>query len=341
MDCFYAAIEMRNNPSLANQPVAVGGDSDGRGVICTCNYIARKFNVHAALASRIAKQRCPKLIILKPDINKYREVSQTIRKIFYEYSDLVEPISLDEAYIDVTDSKQHQSSATWIAKAIREKIYSSEKLTASAGIAPNKFLAKIASDWHKPNGQFTITTQEIADFIKKLPVTKIFGVGKVTGKKLQNSGINTCADLQKISLSNLQQQFGVWGSRLYELARGIDHREVQSKRTAKSCSVEHTFPKDLPNFSACLQILPKLEQNLLQRLNNETLPPIKKIFVKIKFHDFSHTSVETVANQIDLDCITQLCQQAFQRGGKPVRLLGIGVRFATHSKPGQFCFDNF
>lgn len=217
MDCFYAAVEIRDNPSLIDKPVAVGGLESERGVLCTCNYIARKFKVRSAMSTAYAKRLCPDLIVLPVNMDKYKEISRIIRAIFLEFTTLVEPLSLDEAYLDVTHSDCYQGSATWMANAIRQKIWDTVSLTASAGVSFNKLLAKIASGWNKPNGLFVIHPREVDDFIKKLSVAELYGVGKVTAKKLNHLGIKTCADLQKLSLIKLQDTFGEkWGDSLYE-----------------------------------------------------------------------------------------------------------------------------
>jgi len=208
MDCFYAAVEIRDNPALADKPVAVGGLAEERGVLCTCNYIARKYKVRSAMATAYAKRLCPNLIVLPVNMNKYREVANVIHGIFREFTDLVEPLSLDEAYLDVSDSPFFQGSATLIAKAIREKIWDTVNLTASAGVAPNKFLAKIASGWNKPNGLFVVRPQDVDGFVQQLAVDELFGVGKVTAKKLHDLGLKTCLDLQKKSLPELIDHLG-------------------------------------------------------------------------------------------------------------------------------------
>ncbi len=238
MDCFYAAIEMRDFPEIASMPVAVGGSPNQRGVISTCNYVARKFGVHSAMATANALRICPSLVIQPTRMDVYREESHHIRAIFAEYTHKIEPLSLDEAYLDVTGSHQHQGSASWIAEAIRERIYQTRNLTASAGIAPNKSLAKIASDWHKPNGQMVIPPERVEAFMQELPVRKLFGVGPVMEMRLKMLGIQTCGELQARSKVELIKHFGSMGTRLYELSRGIDAREVISERVRKSISVE-------------------------------------------------------------------------------------------------------
>jgi DNA polymerase-4 len=327
-DCFYAAVEMRDDPSLRSRPIAVGGSSDQRGVISTCNYEARHFGVRSAMSSIMAKKLCPDLLILPHRMEAYKEASLGMRHIFYDYTDLVEPLSLDEAYLDVSDSKHCAGSATRIAEQIRQRIYDELRLTISAGVAPNKFLAKIASDWNKPNGLFVIVPNAVDGFVLQLPVTKIFGVGKATAARLAEINVKTCADLRRFSIFELKQRFGQLGMRLYELCRGIDDREVMASRRRKSLSVENTFPQDLPNLTSCLNRLPELLQQLisrLRRLDDDYL--VVKIFVKIKFSDFSQTTIECSGSQLVLSDFQQLCRDAYARKESPVRLLGVGVRF--------------
>ena len=327
-DCFFAAIEMRDDPSLVNRPIAVGGSSDKRGVISTCNYDARRFGVRSAMPSSHAKRLCPDLIILPHRMEAYREASLQMRSIFYEYTELVEPLSLDEAFLDVSDSEFHQGSATLIAQEIRARIHQEIGITVSAGIAPNKFLAKIASDWHKPNGQFVITPAKVPEFVAQLPVKKIYGVGKAMANKLAELNIFTCSDLQKFSVFELTQRFGQMGTRLYHLSRGIDERQVTVDRRRKSLSVENTFTQDLPSLPHCLRELPALSQQLAIRLRRvDDDYKIVKLFVKIKFSDFSTTTIERSASAVSPATLQDLCAEAYERKHLPVRLLGVGVRF--------------
>ncbi|MDB6063468.1 MAG: polymerase [Verrucomicrobiaceae bacterium] len=331
-DCFYAAIEMRDDPSLVGLPVAVGGPANRRGVIATCNYEARKFGVHSAMATGHAMKRCPDLIVLPPSFEKYRLASAQILAIYRDYTDLVEPLSLDEAFLDVTQTPQCKGSATLIAQEIRARIASSVGITASAGIAPNKFLAKIASDWRKPNGQFVITPDGVDAFVAPLPVAKLFGVGKVTAEKLHQLNIQTCADLRLWPLMDLQHQFGKFGEKLFELSRGIDNREVCSTREAKSISVEETYALDVPNLQACRQRLPGLLEKLTQRLQrSESRARAKKLFLKIRFADFQKTTVECIGDDPQQAIFEKLLETGFQRRQQPVRLLGIGVRLQGES----------
>jgi DNA polymerase-4 len=336
-DCFYAAVEMRDNPSLRELPVAVGGRADERGVIATCNYEARRFGVRSAMATSQALQRCPDLIVLPPAMEKYRVASRQILAIYRDYTDLVEPLSLDEAYLDVTNSPHCNGSATLIAQEIRARIANTVGITASAGIAPNKFLAKIASDWNKPDGQFVIKPNQIDAFVAALPVDKLFGVGKVTAAKLKKLGAVTCADLRDWPIAKLQQHFGKFGERLFELCRGIDMREVSSVRERKSISVEETYAVDLPDLAACMQHLPDLIGKLTQRVQRARAERnMRKLFIKIRFSDFRQTTVECIGTSFDPALFRQLVETGFQRGQRPVRLLGVGVRLSEDEAIHQF-----
>lgn len=318
---------MRDNPELVDKPIAVGGTPGRRGVVATCNYEARRFGVRSAMAAATARKLCPDLIIVRPDMEKYREASSRIHKIFQRYTSLIEPLSLDEAYLDVSDCKQCDGSASQIADKIREEVKNEVNITISAGVAPNKFLAKIASDWQKPDGLFVIRTEQVEAFVRDLPVNKLHGVGKVTAEKMRKRGIETCLDLQAFDLEELRTQFGSFGDRLHKLCRGIDDRPVQTSRIRKSVSVENTFSSDLPDLNACLKALPDLAKQLSQRLHRlENRYRIHKQFVKIKFSDFSQTTVEMLSESTDSENYRQLCIQGYERGNKPVRLLGLGVR---------------
>jgi DNA polymerase-4 len=328
MDCFYAAIEMRDNPALKNKPVAVGGESDRRGVLCTCNYLARQYGVRSAMPTAYAYRLCPDLIVVPVNMAKYRQVAQAIHEIFHEFTEQVEPLSLDEAFLDVSDTPHYHGSATWIANAIRQKIWQEEHLTASAGIAPNKLLAKIASGWKKPNGLFTITPDEIAAFMEELPVEQLWGVGRVTAEKLHRMNLTTCADLQKVSLLELITVFGKLGQHLYDQCRGIDHRTVKAMRTRKSLSVEETFAHDIAQLSQCIQPLTELYARLIRRLQTSTSTlAIKNQFVKIKLSDFTLKTAEIASHAIRFDLYWDLLEKLLINSEQPIRLLGIGVHF--------------
>ncbi|HSC69048.1 MAG TPA: DNA polymerase IV [Cellvibrio sp.] len=336
-DCFFAAIEMRDDPSLLHRPIAVGGSSDRRGVISTCNYEARRYGVHSAMPSRTAKRLCPDLLILPTRMDAYKEASAKMRAIFYEYTELVEPLSLDEAFLDVSDTNIHRGSATLIAQEIRQRIKDEVGITVSAGIAPNKFLAKIASDWNKPNGQCVIAPAQVADFVAQLPVNKIYGVGKAMATKLAELNIFTCSDIQKFSIFELTQRFGQMGSRLYHLSRGTDDRQVKPDRRRKSLSVENTFAHDLPTLHHCLHELPALSQQLAIRLRRvDDDYKVVKLFVKLKFPDFSITTIERSASAVSLMELQSLCAEAYERKNLPVRLLGVGVRFIDLRENNEF-----
>ncbi|MBF7729756.1 DNA polymerase IV [Pseudomonas sp. N040] len=326
-DCFYAAIEMRDDPRLARQPVAVGGAADRRGVIATCNYEARAFGVRSAMPSRQALKLCPDLLILKPRMEAYRAASREIHGIFRDYTEQIEPLSLDEAYLDVTRSSQHAGSATRIAREIQNRVWQEVRITVSAGVAPNKFLAKIASDWRKPNGLFVIAPDEVEAFVSALPVSKLHGVGKVTAERLLRMGIRTCSDLRQRDRLDLLREFGSFGERLWQLARGNDERAVQADGRRQSVSVEHTYDQDLPDLSACLARLPLLLEELNRRLLRlDSSYRADKPFVKLKFHDFTQTTLEQAGVGRDLNSYSRLLGAAHMRGNKAVRLIGIGVR---------------
>lgn len=336
-DCFYAAVETRDNPALRGLPLAVGGSPQQRGVVATCNYEARKFGIHSAMSTAQALKLCPDLIVIAPSMQKYREASQHIHAIYRDYTDIIEPLSLDEAYLDVTHSPQYQGSGTLMAQEIRRRIAQNVGITASAGVAPNKFLAKIASDWKKPDGLFVIRPNDVPRFISKLPIHKVFGVGKVTAARLQKLGVKTCADLQTWSLIALHTHFGKFGAQLYDLCRGIDHRDVAPHRERKSVSVEETYINDLPDLSACMAELPALHATFLERIAMADINPhaIHKLFVKIRFANFRHTTAECLATSVNADLLHQLMDTAFSRGNLPVRLLGLGIRLRHEEESGQ------
>jgi DNA polymerase-4 len=335
MDCFYAAVETRENPQFIGKPIAVGGRPESRGVVATCNYEARKFGVHSAMPMSQALKKCPQLIMLGVNMSLYQSISRKIQTMFKEYSPLVQPLSLDEAFIDVSDCQLHKGSATLIAQAIRKRIYEEHQLTASAGIAPNKFLAKIASDWNKPNGQFVVTPNEIDAFVIDLPVKKIFGVGKVTNQKMQKLGIHTCRDLQSLSKTQLHDYFGKFGDSLFSLCRGIDDRPVRTDSFRKSLSVEDTFIRDRQNLGECLVEVEKLYQSLLPRLDRcqqkKTLP-IKALYIKLRFNNFKTTTAQLIATKPDIYSYKKLVEIAWNRGKRPVRLIGLGIQFEDEEK---------
>ncbi len=337
MDCFYAAVEAKHRPELKGKPLGVGGPPNSRAVLTTASYEARKFGVRSAMPSSQAVRLCPHLIIVPPNFSLYKKESRAVREIFHRYTHLVQPLSLDEAYLDVTDAAHCSGSATLIAKEIRTAIQSELHLNASAGIAPNKFLAKIASDWNKPNGQFVIRPEDIDDFMPPLKVEKIFGVGKVTAKKMHDLGLYTCADIQKKSLPELARWFGSRAQELFDLSRGIDHRSVNSHQERKSLTVEETLEEDLTEIGDCVKRLPALYEDWEQRmLRTNDREKIRGFTVKLKFHDFKTTTHETSSRSWPvLSDFERLLTHAFERRGEPVRLIGIGVRLAGDDMPEE------
>jgi DNA polymerase-4 len=328
-DCFYASVEMRDDPSLRGRPLAVGGRAEQRGVVATCNYEARRYGIHSAMATAQAVKLCPDLILIPPNMEKYRVASRQIMDIYRDYTDLVEPLSLDEAYLDVTNSPHCKGSATLIAQEIRRRIHETVGITASAGVAPNKFVAKIASDWNKPDGLFLVRPDEVDAFVAALPVKKLFGVGKVTAAKLHRLGAQTCGDLRDWNMDKLQQHFGSFGARLYDLCRGIDYRDVNPMRERKSISTEETYTPDVLDLAGCLALLPDLYEHLLGRIKrNNAEKFINKLFVKIKFADFQRTTVECVGYAPNMETYRHLMETGWLRASRPVRLLGVGVRLS-------------
>lgn len=326
MDAFFAAVEMRDNPDLRNVPMAVGGSSDRRGVISTSNYAARKFGVRSAMATATAMRLCPQLVLVKGNYKKYIEASERVFEIFHEYTEFVEGLSLDEAYLDVTNCKLFQNSATWIAEDIRKKIYEKTGLTASAGIAPNKLIAKIASDYNKPNGQFTIAPWMVDDFIRTVPVERIHGIGKVTGKYLHDLGIKTCLDMQKYTRSDMGHMMGKFGDALYDFCRGIDDRDVETEHERKSLSTENTFDRDLSDFEEMKSYLVTMVSEIKESLENYQDREIKNLHVKIKYHDFRQTTIERQL-PLEEENFLLLLEERWSQDPRPVRLLGVGVKF--------------
>jgi DNA polymerase-4 len=330
MDAFYSSVEQRDKPELKGKPVIVGGDPNSRGVVAACSYEARKFGVHSAMASSMAYKLCPQAVFIRPRFDVYRAVSSEIREIFYEYTDLVEPLSLDEAFLDVTNNYKGMASATYIAREIKRKIHErTGKLTASAGVSFNKFIAKVASDIKKPDG-ITVITPEMADeFIDKLPIRKFFGVGKVTEEKMLNLGIKTGADLKQFKKAKLIELFGKSGGYFYNIAHGMDDRPVEPNRIRKSIGKEITLLEDIDDTDQMLEIL----DNIADRLENSLMKRDAKgrtITLKIKYSDFqSITRSVTIDEPADnasviMKYVKPLLSKT-EAGIKKVRLLGISV----------------
>jgi len=327
MDAFFASVEQLDQPELRGKPVAVGGNGE-RGVIAAASYEARAFGVRSAMPGLIARRKCPHLIFVKPRFDRYKEISLHIRQIFYEYSDLVEPLSLDEAFIDVTENKKEISSASRIARLIREQIYEEVGLRASAGISVNKFTAKIASDINKPNGQKTINPEEVIPFLEELNIEKFFGIGKVTAEKMNTLGIFKGKHLKDQRLEFLVRNFGKSGKHFYEIVRGIQYSEVKPNRLRKSIAAERTFSSDIQELSLLLEKLEWIAEELEQRMQRAKVKG-KGITLKIKYQDFSiHTRSRTLLKDIHqrqefYPIIRDLLEQ--EKILKPVRLLGISI----------------
>ncbi|MCS2611187.1 DNA polymerase IV [Halomonas dongshanensis] len=328
-DCFYAAVEMRDNPALTDIPIAIGGSVEQRGVVATCNYPARKYGIHSAMPMAQALKRCPHLTVIRGDMPRYREAARQVFAIYRDVTELIEPLSLDEAFLDVSEVTLFKGSATRMAEAIRARVRREVGITVSAGVAPNKFLAKIASDWRKPDGLFVITPDEIESFVKPLPVKKIHGVGPRTAEKLAAMDIHTCEALRAWPLTELVEHFGRFGKRLHELSYGRDERAVKTHRERKSVSTEQTYAKDLPDLAACQRELPTLLADLERRFARLDPPPaIRGLMVKVKFNDFTQTTVEhadPAPNQAQFEALLNV---GWARGQRPVRLLGVGYRLA-------------
>jgi DNA polymerase IV len=327
MDAFYASVEQLDNPHLKGKPIAVGGN-EVRGVVSAASYEARKFGVRSALSGALAKKYCPDLIFVPPRFDRYKEISTKIRAIFYDYTDLVEPLSLDEAYLDVTNNKKGNPSATLIAQEIRNRIYVELGLTASAGISINKFIAKVASDYNKPNGQKTVNPDEVALFLEELPIQKFYGVGKVTTEKMFQLGIFSGADLKEKSRDYLEDHFGKSGVFYYHVVRGIHNSEVKSDRITKSVAAEHTFEENLTSEIFMTQQLEHIANAVEKRLERYRIQG-KTITLKIKYSDFTQqTRSKTLPyfvsdKAIILETVNELLYQ--ERLKNSVRLLGISL----------------
>lgn len=344
MDAFFASVEQHDNPELRGKPVAVGGSAD-RGVVAAASYEARKFGVRSALPSKTAKRLCPELIFVKPRFERYKEISGQIRDIFAEYTDIIEPLSLDEAYLDVTENKKNMTSATQIATEIRQKIFDKTGLTASAGISYNKFLAKTASDINKPNGQCVIKPAQAEAFVESLPIHKFYGIGKVTAEKLKQMGILTGKELKEQNLEFLVKNFGKVGRYYFEIARGQDHREVSPNRESKSISVENTYSKDLELLSEIYHELYILTDQLLKRAGKHGLYG-RTLVLKIKYADFeiitrSKSSKMGYANRESITKTAELLIDNLLPFPKGIRLIGLGLGnlFEGKSTKGQLELD--
>lgn len=326
MDAFYASVEQMDNPELMGKPLAVGGNRE-RGVVAAASYEARKFGVKSAMSGKMAALKCPHLVFVKPRFDRYKELSQQIRAIFLDYTELVEPLSLDEAFLDVTENKVHNPSATLIAKEIRKRIKDEVGLNASAGISYNKFLAKTASDINKPNGQAVILPKDAEVFLEKLPIERFFGIGKVTAEKMKSFGIHSGHDLKQFSLQFLTKRFGKSGLHFYNIVRGIHLSEVQPNRIRKSLSAENTFSQDLKSSNEWEMALKEIFEELKRRVEKSGIKG-RTVTLKIKYHDFviqtRSKTFEQYPDEIRIwDTVIELLQQ--DELTAPVRLFGIGL----------------
>jgi DNA polymerase-4 len=328
MDAFYASVEQRDNPELRGKPVIVAWQGN-RSVVCAASYEARSFGVHSAMPAMRAERLCPDAVFVPPDFARYREVSRSVREIFQRHTDLIEPLSLDEAYLDVTQNKTGLATATLVARTIREQIRQELHLTASAGVAPNKFLAKLASDWRKPDGLFVIQPDDVYAFLLPLPVGRLPGVGKVTGEKLTKLGAQTVKDLRALELPVLEHHFGRYGQRLYELARGIDHSEVVPDRPTQSISVEDTFEQDVL-LAETEPMIRRLAEKLWSASRKESRPA-RKVVLKLKTSEFriltrSHTPSFPASSCEELTDIALKLREKVDLGPQQrYRLLGVGL----------------
>jgi len=340
MDAFYASVEQMDNPELKGKPLAVGG-SGKRGVVSAASYEARKFGVRSAMSGVIARRNCPDLLFVRPRFERYNEISKQIRKIFYDYTDMVEPLSLDEAYLDVTKNKKGNPSATLLAKEIRQRIFDDVGLTASAGISINKFIAKVASDYNKPNGQKTVNPEDVLQFLEDLDIRKFYGVGKVTAEKMYQKGIFTGKDLKAKSLDYLDENFGKSGRYYYHVVRGIHNSEVKSNRIRKSLAAERTFNENLSSEIFMLEKLDHIAEEVSKRLTKSKVAG-KTVTLKIKYSDFTlQTRSKTLPyfvsdKHVVLETAKDLLYQ--EKLSNSVRLLGISLsnlNTETKKKPEQ------
>ena len=326
MDAFYASVEQHDHPELRGKPVCVGGGK--YGVVAAASYEARKFGIRSAMPGKLALEKCPELIVIKPRFQRYKEISQQIRQIFYEYTDLVEPLSLDEAYLDVTENKKGIESANQIAREIRKTIFEETGLTASAGISVNKFLAKVASDYNKPNGQKTIHPLQILEFMEELPIEKFYGIGKVTANKMHQMHIFKGSDLKKKSLEELIRIFGKSGNYYYHVVRGIHRSEVKPHRIQKSVGVEETYWENLLDEESVFKQLKLISEDLEERLRRKEIRG-KSLTLKIKYRDFSvYTRSKTQEMYYEnLEDFYKTAKKLWELRpfDKPVRLLGLSL----------------
>ena len=334
MDSFFASIEIRDRPSLLNKPVAVAGKASERGVLTTCNYIARKYGLHSAMPTKKAIQLCKDLIVLPVNIEKYKKESKEIFKIFRCYSKKIEPVSIDEAYLDVTDSDYCSGNPEIMASQIRSCIKKDFGITASAGISINKLISKICSDWKKPDNQFSICDSEVSEFIKDVSLKMIPGIGKVNFQKCKDLNMETCKDMYSLSDDDLRNFFGSYGNNLYKLIRGKDNREIEIDRVRKSISVEDTFIKDIKSIEECKKNILVLYEKLIKRCDNleVSIESVKEIFIKIKFNNFETITRQVKCDNFNLNLYLKLFESNINDMTKPIRLLGVGFTLKQNNQ---------
>jgi DNA polymerase-4 len=329
MDCFYAAVHIRDDPGLLGKPVVVGGDPSGRGVVAAASYEARRFGIRSAMPAAQARRLCQETVFLKPDFKRYRQESETTFAIYREYTPLIQTLSLDEAYLDVSEHLEPYGSATVIGKEIRRRVWEEQRLTVSVGVGPNKLVAKIASDHDKPDGFTVVRPSQVSAFLAPLPVRSLHGIGPATGKTLASMGVERVADLRQLSLDQLLTAFGHWGRTLWEYARGIDERPVRAHRKRKSLSTEQTFEKDLAGLEAMDEVLVKMADEIATSLAERSLTA-STLTVKVRYSDFTTVtrsrtlSVPTAAAEVIALCAGELLRQT-EAARRPVRLLGVGA----------------
>ncbi len=337
MDMFYAAVEMRDRPELRGKPLVVGGRPDSRSVATTANYEARKFGIHSGMSCAQARRLCPSCLFIPPDFKKYQQVSEQIHAIFHEYTDLVESVSLDEAYLDVTRNTRNEPSATRLAREIKARIFAATGLTASAGVAASMFVAKIASDARKPDGLCVVRPEQVMAFIRPLPVIKIPGIGRVTNARMQQLGIRTVADLEQKPLAFLENEFGKFGRYLFDIARGIDESPVTPWRERQSYGAEETFPRDILEKEALLEFLRECARRVFAELKEEG-KLARTVTLKIKYSDF-----QTVTRRQTFERFLARPEEVFraagellertEAGSRPIRLAGISL--SNFEPPGR------
>ena len=345
MDAFYTSVEQRDRPELQGKPVIVGGDPKKRGVVAACSYEARKFGIHSAMSAAKAQRLCPHAIFLYPDFNRYRAVSEQIRAIFESITPLVEPLSLDEAYLDVTENSLNEPLASKVAEHIRQRIKTELNLTASAGVGPSKFIAKIASDLKKPNGLVVIPPEKVQAFVEKLPVEKLWGVGPATAARLHALGLFSAGDIKRASLHELRASLGKFGDFLYDLSHGKDDREVSPERERKSLGTESTFEKDIVDARVLEECLEEQAQELSESLKSDGILG-RTVTLKVKYSDFkSITRSQTLMkatedHRVIFKTARELLRTGTDAGIRSIRLIGISMSgFLDLSEPEQLCFD--